>query len=144
MKLELKHLAPYLPYNLKCIDFYKGYKKNIHFELTPIELYQLDYDTVKPILRPLSDLTKEIEHNGEKFVPLDKLTNNHRLIIEHKDIISDYLMSREQTISFTKRIEKYICFNDIINLTNDLYSIHFDVFGLIKAGLALDINTLNK
>ena len=28
---------------------------------------------IKPILRPLSDLTKDIEYRGEKFVPLKKL-----------------------------------------------------------------------
>ena len=29
----------------------------------------------KPILRPLSDLTKEIKHDGEKFVPIVKLAS---------------------------------------------------------------------
>lgn len=28
---------------------------------------------IKPILRDLSDLTKEIEHDGEKFVPIERL-----------------------------------------------------------------------
>jgi len=30
--------------------------------------------TVKPILRPLTDLTKEIEHKGEKFVPIVRIS----------------------------------------------------------------------
>lgn len=30
----------------------------------------IDCKNDKPILRPLSDLTKEIEHNGERFVPI--------------------------------------------------------------------------
>jgi hypothetical protein len=28
-------------------------------------------EKIKPILRPLSDLTKEIEVNGEKFIPIE-------------------------------------------------------------------------
>lgn len=30
-------------------------------------------DNIKPYLRDLSDLDKEIEHNGEKFIPIGKL-----------------------------------------------------------------------
>ena len=77
MKLELKHLAPYLPYGLKLIG---------DIDNNPIDKYDISTDGwlcyitnngggkgrisgYKPILRPLSDLTKEIEINGNKFVP---------------------------------------------------------------------------
>ncbi len=79
MKLELKHLAGYLPYNLKIcymiLDLKNGdpntgdiddRMKDCFMILTPLMLSKLDF---KPILRPLSDLTKEIEINGEKFAP---------------------------------------------------------------------------
>ena len=32
--------------------------------------FYVDIDKFKPILHPISDLTKEIEHNGEMFVRL--------------------------------------------------------------------------
>lgn len=82
MKLELKHLAGYLPYGLK----YKNTKNdNIHTARTlSTEINMVDFGwgdamdmhEVIPIFRPLSDLTKEIEHNGEKFVPKDWLNKN--------------------------------------------------------------------
>lgn len=36
-------------------------------------VYSENINTIKPYLRPLSDLTKEIEHKGEKFVPIVEL-----------------------------------------------------------------------
>lgn len=120
MKLELKHLAPYLPYGLKYI--YKG----IEWDLTHLETSTKDRE-YKPILRPLSDLTKEIEVNGEKFVPFD--------------YISDYNPN-------TKEIYPCVIMDDgIIEMHywkdfEKLFEWHFDVFGLIDAGLAIDINTL--
>lgn len=75
-KLELKHLAAYLPYGLKMeiLDFPTGRK---HYRKLKLDLghdfnYYLQQNKVRPILRPLSDITKEIEVNGEKFVPLKK------------------------------------------------------------------------
>ena len=71
-KLELKHLAPYLPYGLNGIHG----DKRIDFNSANIWVFTLN---AKPIFRPLSDLTKEIEHNGEKFVPMEvigKLIDN--------------------------------------------------------------------
>jgi hypothetical protein len=130
MKLELKHLAPYLPYGLKVRFDVEKYKDNHQHDLVGLELdlvkvkthigIVLDFpeiERIKPILRPLSDLTKEITHNGQTFVPkfiidmafpaermgLNPATWSHRVI--------------------TKLIEW-----------------HFDVFGLIDNGLAIDIN----
>ena len=43
-------------------------------------IYKALYGTIKPYLRPLSYLTKEIEHKGEMFVPVDffEVTDDHR------------------------------------------------------------------
>ena len=65
-------LAMSLPYGVKIIDLYWPSKltgingNEYHFgnNLT-IE----DAENVEPVLHPLSDLTKEIEYGGEKFVP---------------------------------------------------------------------------
>jgi len=82
MKLELKHLAPYLPYGLKIQgQTHKDIEELSCVTETSINIvgrgftYGMwaDIFDIKPILRPLSDLTKDIEYRGEKFVPLKKL-----------------------------------------------------------------------
>ena len=85
MKLEVKHLAPYLSYKLKFeINIYDQAtidgvmvglnSREIEFsEIRKTITEIFSYDLCLPILHPLSDLTKEIEHNGEKFVPIDKI-----------------------------------------------------------------------
>ena len=79
MKLELKHLAPYLPYGLK-IQGKGGRVETLGIEVgmtaKTINCAAILYYGYKPILRPLTDLTKEIEHNGERFTPKDILTTN--------------------------------------------------------------------
>lgn len=72
MKLEIKHLAPYLPYLLQ--RFHKVSNPNGE-NITALTVTNLnetlslkskcDY-FFKPILRPLSDLAKEIEIKGER------------------------------------------------------------------------------
>lgn len=150
MKLELKHLAPYLPYKVRCemLHFtkpnhsnYKSYGILIGIDwmgqwLMKNESTQ-NIDTcvwgeTKPILRPLSDLDEEIEHNGEKFVPYDKLKT---------------VVSSEQWVKICETINepKYIKIFDMPHWwVNLLYAWHFDIFGLIEKGLAKDINTLEK
>lgn len=133
-KLTLREIAPYLPYGLKMI-FEKSGKI---IELSGIELSESEklifihknafFESTKwnfkPILRPLSDLTKEIEHNGEKFVPIKKLGINKMWLG-----INDY------------HIHVY---NQPYSEVQQLLEWHFDIFGLIEAGLAIDINTLEQ
>ena len=124
-KLELKHLAPYLPYGLKVIfggeqDELLGTLNNGAILKTQssrlnswVNSYVVSLDEIKPILRPLSDIPNYvIENIGYK--------NLNMLTI---DIISGNL--------------PIIFFNDLVKN-------HYDVFGLIGAGLAIDINTLPK
>lgn len=135
-KLELKHLAPYLPYGLKyCrvhqspidltekIEFVgeastKGDEHNINNNL----LCEYLYMKYLPILHPLSDLTKEIEVNGEKFVPNKKI----QWLFEEYFDYSEYILNGK------------LCFNKM----EKLFEWHFDVFGLIEKDLAIDINTI--
>lgn len=106
MKLELKHLAPYLPYGLE-IRSSEGSTKIMGYKVVNGErIYQLDTnddsgdfafdDPIKPILRPLSDLTKEIDVNGEKFIPLVKLfymLDSSNYVDFDGEITSDYELS---------------------------------------------------
>lgn len=121
-KLTLEHLAPYLPYGLGIwFNTSKGVK--IHTmsanNINDVLHYTTNY---KPILRPLSDLTKEIEHNGEKFVPVNELAINPDWI-KFEDWKNDaMLVSYEEAKSLLKW--------------------HFDLFALIDKNIAVDINTL--
>lgn len=45
-------------------------------------------DIIKPILHPLSDLTKEIEHRGEKFVPIVELAKINDKWLKSTDVYS--------------------------------------------------------
>ena len=122
MKLELKHLAPYLPYELKFTD---SVSKTI-WTLMPANIAVFNYAFHKPILYPLSDLTKEIECNGEKFVPVEKL---NELIGCEFGINSGILwITDKSSIGFS---EEFIPFYE------KLFEWHFDVFNLIGAGLAI-------
>ena len=142
MKLELKHLAPYLPYDLKVkytnkynhsqtitlvgIMNYTTKGKGIQVELCNKNLIHFfsKIEGIKPILRPLSDLTKEIEVNGEKFVPHIKLGGRPNL----KDYDIEYLSKNIDNMSY--------------GLVSKLIEWHFDVFGLFEKDLAIDINSL--
>jgi len=79
-----------------------------------------------PILRPLSDLTKSIEHDGEVFVPMVKLgwsTNTQ----QWSDANTKLSMA---TLNFHDGIE--------------LIKWKFDIANLIENGEAIDINTLEN
>lgn len=157
MKLELKHLAPYLPYELRIFHsafmFRNNWNENEIGTMVGItDVVELDvlgettFDIVmrrdkdfyklhdsrghfKSILRPLSDITKEIEINGEKFVPSDKINK---------------CTTTGGTYNWFKISEignlKYVNYE----VVQKLFEWHFDIFGLIEKGLAIDINTLNK
>ena len=82
MKLEFKHLASYLPYELKgfCTDDLQGVEimnglQKISDSCIEVisDKEPMDLVYFKPILFPLSSLTKEITINGETFVPIKNL-----------------------------------------------------------------------
>lgn len=156
MKLELKHLAPYLPYRLKVKDAHNG---KIHTITTGETLdYVFFYcSTNKPhlaFLRPLSDLTKEIEVNGKKFIPIMVIYGgeNYREYDFTIDVVENPILGKRIEISVIGIGSPCFIFglkNPAYNLlTFDnwqlLYEWHFDIYNLIENGLAIDINTLNK
>ena len=108
-KLELKHLAPYLPYGLKF--YWEDLKGNINKPWS-LTINSIDFaleNQNKPILRPLSDLiNNEFEKELGHFTP-------------------DFKFNLDDTEY--KFIEKML-------------KLHFDVFGLIEKGLAIDKNKL--
>ena len=128
MELELKHITPYLPYGLKFRNpFGIQTIKGLDTVSDAILIYYWDMADRKEshaidcklLLRPLSDLKKEIEHDGERFVPETKLEVGH--------------WSPHHKTSWNDR-DIYELPYGVIEL---LLSWHFDVFGLIEQGLAI-------
>jgi hypothetical protein len=125
MKLELKHLVGYLPYNVKVKIERTVYPKWEHiYTLSIKELSEYSHGSfvLTPILRPLSDLTKEIEVNMEKFVPVDRL--------QLYGYYDEQCLEYNQVKSISHNMMQY------------LYEWHFDIHGLIEKNLAIDKNTL--
>jgi hypothetical protein len=121
-----------LPYGLKC----KELGLNEIFTLNP-KLYSLIEllnwsNAYQPLLRPLSDLNKPIEHKGEKFIPLHKL-------LEVSNFDLSKMSEREITGYMGMLSTPYL-----INICDlPLYlQWHFDLFGGIESGEAIDVNTL--
>lgn len=140
MKLELKHLAPYLPYQL---DFITDNNKMMKLTLTSddniiinggiLTLSAVLHGKAKSILRPLSDLTKEIEIDRVKFIPIDFGCNGLDIDLKNLNI----------ELNRNKSMTKYTIISRFEYRTiQKLFEWHFDIFNLIENGLAIDINTL--
>jgi len=138
MKLELKHLAPYLPYNVVvCVNDFKVVNvKPIHKLHTNEGVGNINHiltsDRYRLSLRPLSDLVKEIEHNGETFVPIEKIKNMWGYkTFEYQGSVSyaHYfkLENNEPAI-----LHLPYCFIELF------LEWHFDIYGLIEKGLAIE------
>lgn len=124
--LKDENIIPYLPYLVKVQWIREDDNAKIISDLTISDYnFLIRTKKAKPILRPLSDLTKEIEHNGEKFVPM-----------------VEYSSLRFEEISNYKGGQNVLNFIQVREYKL-LLEMHFDVFGLIDKGLAIDISTLN-
>lgn len=186
-KLRLSEIVGYLPYGLECCC--KGMVDNVDkISRCKVVGYWLDDNTVwinimytvacsyvgleeiKPILRPMSDLSKPIIINGynhnREFIPIEKLARVYEHpweIVEVFDIktskdstlieytMEDVLTYRFAYIHTIDCFFNYCCYTKTehtITNTSLLYNLlnrwHFDYHGLIERGLAVDINTINE
>lgn len=129
IKLETKHLVGYLPYGLKILghnEYFTLSDIDSRKTLTPSDTVELQY---KPILRPLADLKLDIfseqffedqsEWIGNDGTPLAK--------------VNDFL---------TQSNVLDVCFP--YGIWELFFRHHFDIFGLIDAGLALNKNNYEK
>jgi hypothetical protein len=152
MKLELKHLAGYLPYGLKIqgvthveiAELSCCTKTGVNITTRSFQYGMWsDIFDIKPILRPLSDLTKEIEINGKKFVPNYILNNSFRA--GSKDLMPYKYTGYNVELNIeTENYSQTIDLFDGFLIVQKLLEWHFDIYGLIEPGLAIDINTLDK
>lgn len=139
MKLELKHLSPYLPYGLmiqgnthgEVAEMSEVNENNVNIKDRGFTYgWWADIFDIKPILRPLSDLTKEIEYNGEKFLGSDEFTDN-----EWGEFLS---LEHIPKMFYKKGLTSILDYDSVLELIKR----HFDIFALIPQGLAIDYNTL--
>jgi hypothetical protein len=152
MKLELKHLAPYLPYALKMangnfIGEVTAILPNIgDFKITCSNWSEsISESKYKPILRPLSDLT-QVEMNSIYAA------------VNAPSHMPDYCKC--ETVGFNGKEFTYTFEGDIsqdggyefeittqvlgnqYDLLQELFKRHYDYFGLIENDLAINFNTL--
>lgn len=136
-KLTIQELAAYLPYDLRVKHTvnYNGFAKDAFVSLETLSeecaafsdfscdwFFDSDENEcdIKPILYPLSSLTKEIEHKGEKFVPIEKM----------KEL---GLGSLPRSLDY-----RWLYYHQ----AQKLLEWKFDIFGLLDRGLAVDKTTI--
>ena len=137
--LELKDICGYLPYGL----MQKHYNDVCSFTIETQScmgkdvFHEMPIRFGKPILRPMSDLTEEITHRGEKFVPMVELGECANVEVE----VADFEFKRDKVVD--------VLFHNILSgerssiiIFDKFHEWMFDYRGLISAGLAIDVNTL--
>ena len=160
MKLELKHISPYLPYGLKIYEPTQEKALMLDILITtyttekiglPFLFEKGEYKTQNglPILRPLSDLTKEIEHNGKNFNPIEVLRGEKwgkqlYWLGEDSKLFPNGYNSFDGLFIETDDYSIDIELDEVCYIKERLFEWHFDVFGLIENGLAVDINTIKE
>ncbi len=124
--LTIEHLAAYLPYE---VEFYVEDAKGKQLQSWTLDIYTelktvLGYQN-KLILKPLSDLKY-----GNHTIELGGIFNQHNA----DNLIEALINDTNHSMSWREWLEakRYLLKN------------HFDIFGLIDAGLAVDINTINQ
>lgn len=91
--------------------------------------------SIKPILRPLSDLTREITHDGETFVPVEWFE-----IGDDENECPEYTSGNITLIEDLCKVAEHNNTHDLqfmpYGVIQKLVEWHFDVFGLLGRGLA--------
>ena len=136
MKLELKHLAPYLPYSLmfkhtiidKTLEMI-GVENQPNLRVRLIDgLYVCEQEILKPILRPMFDLVADKE--------ICDLLN---LELEPNGLFLNGWYLLQNSLNAVA-----ISYEEMQNVLTILYSKHYDVFGLIPVGLAISIHDVEQ
>lgn len=145
--LNHKHITPYLSYRLKGIVGQGQIVELIGLNTLIFSvrklfvvtdgLYPWDSSDFMPILRPKNDLTKKI-HKNKSFIPAS--------------IIWDVTQEEEDNFDIYGEIPPYWKNNMNLDFSNDLsyretkklFEWHFDIFGLIGKGAAVDFSKIQE
>lgn len=134
MKLETKHLAPYLPYGLQVeyrgkattLDALENEDGAFVGENRKMSFVYLKH--IKPILRPLSSML------------LSEATYINNLLDTGVFLFVDDAGYAQ--IGITKYVQSegdaFVSLSNILTASEYLFKKHFDVFGLINKGLAVE------
>ena len=170
--LKLEHISSYLPYGLKA---YGGISKRVYTmtcaETNAPDRYSIEklcdeFMNLKPILRPLSDLTKEIVCNKVKIIPAIEIAKCIHGAYEHVQNIKVEFTKSGNSIKISSNVGnlgsihinmvesclhsiKYKHAYDInaytfLEIQNLLHKWKFDYQGLIDQGLAINVNSLKE
>ncbi len=167
LKSEYNPPAPITGLKIGYIKKVGVFKSGTEYRIgTRIGGLQTHYGTsrFKPLLRPLSDLTKEIEHNGVLITPIvelfklaifrtwnDEAFNQfNQFQVEVKDgraylkdkgrmIVLSYDEDGFELLQYEPKYEHFKFINQR-EMFEKLYEWKFDIYNLIPYGLALDIN----
>lgn len=148
-KLEIKHLAPYLPHGIQVkLEFLEDCELPWYYEdkeIFTLEGMMLDWynssniTSINPLLLPLSEFTDpqwiEVIRAGYDGHERQSVPN----IIRHSSAIEIDMFLKVTTYDFNNRQFESGCykFNQLAAF-EELYKLHGDVFGLIDKGLAID------
>ena len=181
-KLELKHIVGYLPYGMQCklnrlgvfnLDEEYPQQHNHICHISSLQYVDNDWlveisvnsqkydytygmiglDEFEPILRPMSDLHKDINgkiHLLELYAMASMGVYDNNFTISEDGVLDD--TRNKMRVRWVKDVNKlYIddyykgkggYYTVSIEIIEYLYENHFDIYGLIEQNLAIDINTL--
>jgi len=168
MKLEPKHIAPYLPYELQVIheiettftllmlrtDTMTAMLK-VNREMPNGAYWQVPIEDIKLILRPMSDIYKPCLDGGKiPIVELAKMSIFYdsvsepqtRIGINNDCVILDYGITGTLFILWDNINKQLRCGNSMFvsfEIFQKLFEWHFNVFNLPEE-LFIDINTIEK
>lgn len=144
MKTEITayDIIPYLGERLKVMD-----SRNEIYELEGIKgdicflkglTYPCDISDIKPILRPMGDVIKPYKDDaGAMFIPAKDIWSIDADEEEQFDLYGKVPQYWKDCMTVGVRSLEY---RDVLKLVE----LHFDVFGLINDGTAIDYNTISK
>ena len=130
--LTLEHLSMAMIYNYS-LQYFDDERELLHNDCKIVELredemtiangeyqYDVNFDDIKLIVRPLIDLEKEIDFNGSKFSPMKEL----QWLYEEWFEVDKYIVNGLLDFRRTKNLLKW----------------NFDIYNLIKNELAISIH----
>lgn len=155
-ELELKHLAPYLPYGLSFSVNLNDVRDNFPDELRTLKLAETNIDLAlkigKPILRPLSSITTEEAYELGILLTSEADMEDIEVGVGGIDVFGEYYTVVRYQDKVDEEYSFMIQFSPIGIVGIDLipykayewlFKNHFDVFGLIEKGLAIEKNVVS-